>query len=701
MSKCHVTELQNLWEAILADASHAFPTLRAEFERDLNRLQRIVAHRGIRVFLEDLPAIGKHFDRCLSCGQYSLSGLPLSKRNSNNVVIPKFLRGLYLLVFHDSGQLKEDCNVEALFFVRQLTLAFKKGKIACSDEANEKEVVEFFVTDSSLPKPESFWEGSLSEATAQSPDEGSEPRATDTRPAERGCEGSPGGGPSITPEGSVLERGSSTGSETLAARRMIYEGFSRSSLYEGRVRSVSSPQKRRRLSILLANLDIVSSFVTASLGPYDPSIWRFRHGPGAVSEYRGPTNKYYWTNWSDTLESEFPIADYGFHSYRSWADRVHTGRGISSSELPSRMVCVPKTYSRPRLIAAEPSANQWCQQNMWHYFHHRSRSCWIYNFVRFRDQSYNQRLCKVGSRYGTLATLDLSSASDRVTCHAVGQMFRGNPRLLNCLRASRTHTVSQDITQRVPPLIPLRKFSTMGNACTFPIESLIFLSVTLAAVLTQRGLRPSPKNIRRLTGEVAVFGDDLIVPVDSRELLTDALEILDFKVNVHKSFWNGNFRESCGVDAFKGCDITPAYWRNFSSNKPESLASTVDTRNNFYKKFLLNAASQLASTLPPGLPVVAMRSGVFGLKSFIGPILSGLRLRGNDDLQRTEVFVLSRIGKQTKVPIEDDSALLQYFTETPDPFSKWTSGTPQRPRTLIRSRWVALSDFLAPCKESK
>jgi len=250
-------------------------------------------------------------------------------------------------------------------------------------------------------------------------------------------------------------------------------------------------------------------------------------------------------------------------------------------------------------------------------------------------------------------------------------------------------------------VIRLRKFSTMGNACTFPVESLIFLSVALAAVLTQRNLRPTPRNIRRLTGQVAVFGDDIIVPVDCRELVIDALEILDFKVNTQKSFWNGNFRESCGVDAFRGVNVTPAYWRTFNDGKPESLASTVETRNNFYKKFLLSAASRLASTLPSDIPTVAMRSGVFGLKSVLGPNLHGFKTRDNPGLQRTEIRVASLISRQTRVPIKDDSALLQFFTEDPDPFTKWESGIPQRPRTLIRPRWVALSDFFAPCEESK
>lgn len=240
----------------------------------------------------------------------------------------------------------------------------------------------------------------------------------------------------------------------------------------------------------------------------------------------------------------------------------------------------------------------------------------------------------------------------------------------------------------------------MGNACTFPVESLIFLSVAIAAVLTQRGKRSNLKNVKALAGEVAVFGDDIIVPVDSRELLVEALEILDFKVNTQKSFWNGNFRESCGVDAFRGENVTPAYWRTFNDGKPESLASTVETRNNFYKKFLLSAASRLASTIPVGVPTVHMRSGVFGLKSFIGADISKLRLRDNPHLQRTEVLVKSLLGRQARTPIENDSALLQFFTEDPDPFTEWKSGVPQRPRTLIRPRWVALSDLDAPCVES-
>lgn len=233
----------------------------------------------------------------------------------------------------------------------------------------------------------------------------------------------------------------------------------------------------------------------------------------------------------------------------------------------------------------------------------------------------------------------------------------------------------------------------MGNACTFPVETLLFLSVTIAAVLTHRGMRATKKNVEALMGQVAIFGDDIVVPVDSRELLVEALEVLDFKVNDAKSFWTGKFRESCGVDAFDGVDVTPAYWRTFNNGKPESVASTVETRNNFHKKFLLTAADRLASTIPRDIPSVHITSGVFGFKSFIRPENRGFRTRDNPGLQRTEIRVRTLIGSQERIATNDDSALLQFFTEDPDPFTKWTHGVPQRPVLKLKYRWVALTDL--------
>lgn len=647
MSKCHVSELSNVYRRIFQDARYAFPTLEMEFERDLTRLLSLVEQRGIQVYLVDLPAVGKHLDRCLAGGHYNLSGLPLTKRFSGRVVIPKFLRGLYLMVFHETGCLKEDADTEAIFFLRQILFAAKKADFACTVDKIENEVLEFVAVDESLPELDEFW--------------------------------------SSEPTNSCIRK------ET------DYVGFQQSALYAARISSLP-PHKRGQLTVFLAALDYMSGAVTSSLGSYDPGDWSFKHGPGAVSETVGPSNKYYWKNWSDSLESEYPIADYGYHSFASWADRANRGDPVGTQVPQSRLVAVPKTYSKPRLIAAEPSENMWCQQNAWHYFSDRCRNSWIDKFVRFRDQTVNQRLCTVGSLDGTLATVDLSAASDRVSCHAVGQMFRSNPRLLRCLRAFRTPWVGQTLTPKAPARIQLRKFSTMGNACTFPVESLIFFCVACAATLVSRGKRFCQREVEALVGEVAVFGDDVVIPVDSRELFVEALEILDFKVNTGKSFWTGKFRESCGVDSFNGVNVTPAYWKTFYNGGPESLASVVEVHNNFYQKFLLNTSSYLASTLPRLVANVDQRSGAFGLKTRLPVTNTFLRERYNDHLQRFEIRTLTLIASQSRSPTEDDTALLQFFTEDPGPGIPWTHGVLQRPRLQVKQRWVSYTDLAAQAK---
>jgi hypothetical protein len=141
--------------------------------------------------------------------------------------------------------------------------------------------------------------------------------------------------------------------------------------------------------------------------------------------------------------------------------------------------------------------------------------------------------------------------------------------------------------------------------------------------------------------------------------------------------------------------VTPVYWHRAYDGGPESLASVTECANNFYSKWLLNTAAYLASTLPQGIPEVAMSSGVFGLKTRCRPRNVAFRRRYNRSLQRVEVRVRSLIAKQDRLPTNDDTAILQYFTEAPSPLSQWTHGVPQRPLLKVKQRWVAEEDILA------
>jgi hypothetical protein len=641
MSNSHVQELKLVYEHLFIDASYTFPDLKCEFERDLNRLHLMIESRGIGLFVRDLPALGKHFDRCLANEEYIPSGLPLGKRLPHGGKIPQFLQGLYLLVFDLTGCLKKEPSIEAIFFLRQFLYCAKKAELYCGDDAVNREVDEFIMTDITLPYPEQVWLGY---------------------------------------------------NVNLSMVKQTYDGFHTSSLLAHRLALMSSDDQRI-LSAFLMKLDLTSRLICQELGGYSPCEWDFKHGPGAISQTTKPTDKYQWYSWSTRLESVYPIADYGFHSYSSWAGVVAQGRSSMRSTMQpsSRLIDVPKTYSKPRLIAAEPSEHQWCQQNIWHFFRSRCKNSWIDNFVRFTDQTLNQELCRKGSVDGSLATVDLSAASDRVTCHVVGNMFSSIPELTQALIATRTQFIKlkrkKDQTDFSP--LELRKFSTMGSACTFPVESLIFLSIALASALTESNLPVNMKNVMSLSTKVSVFGDDIIVPKEARNILFLGLKFLYFKVNEAKSFCSGRFRESCGVDAFRGFEVTPAYWHSPTERKPESIASKVDVANNFYMKLLPATSHYLASTLPEDyhIPLVPVDSGAFGIKTFVLQP-QRIKTRWNEALQRSESLLPQLIAGVERTQTESDSALIQYFTECPSPYTKWVNGYNQRPTFKIRRRWV-------------
>lgn len=647
MFKSHIEELLLVFRCLFQDIANNYPTLRGELVKDTFTLTRLAAVRGLHLFCVDLPNVGKYLDRCVSEGMMSVSGLPLTKRCPKHIMYPEFLQGLWNLVFCEDGRLKEvsDEQIMAYSYLRQVYYLAKKVKLDCSREIVADEVRDFIAVDAELPKPESFWWCSWAHE----------------RPEAWYTENQP------------------------------YLGFSKSEIYMRRASTQGS-----EVIDLLTKLDLVSGLVSSVLGRYRPDEWCFKHGPGVVSERKGIVNKFEFVNWSDRLEAAFPIADFGFHNYPSWGRWLGSLRSISSHEPSSRMISVQKTLTKPRLIAAEPTEHMWCQQNIWHYLRTRVQESWIADFVRFNDQTRNQDLCKLASKDGTLATLDLSSASDRVSCHFVGQLFRSNIGLLTALRSTRTRYITQNLAHDVLDVIELNKFSTMGNACTFPVESLGFLCVVLAAIVVRRGLSVDTDTLRALSREVAVFGDDLVVPEDSRELIVKGLEVLHFKVNTEKSYWSGNFRESCGVDSYWGVDISPVYWRSLTTSEPESIVSAVEVANSFHKRGLWLTAEHIASTVTRvGLPVVSVDSGVFGFKAFSGPCISGHNRRFNMDLQRDEVRVLAPSARARILEPKDDSVLLQFFTESPEPSLPWKGGIALRPSLRLAMAWVPTHDVVS------
>jgi hypothetical protein len=627
-----------LYQHIFQDMADALPALERELSKDYSSLRRLVETRGLRSLTIDLCAVAKNFDKCLASGKYKSPGLPLTKRISTTNQAPKFLGGLFLLVFDKDGSLKDCPSVLAISFIRQILLLCKKAAFPCAQADINREVKRLLEHDSSLPQPDSSW--------------------------------------------------------SVAEGEVHATGFVAS--HAERIRSVSDRNDRQEIRTVLGILDIVSGILTSTLGSFDPREWRFRHGPGAVSEGSRYSNKFVWDNWDSFLESEFPIADFGYYNYQSWC-RESVRRSVGSSTLgekpnASRLVAVPKTVDVPRLIAAEPSSAQWCQQNLLAYFVGRLQSSWLSSFILLDDQTYNQELCRQGSLAGDLCTIDLSAASDSVSCEFVGNLFRRNPPLLRALRAVRTRHLKQEYDKRLPEVTSLRKYSMMGSAVTFPVESIGFLAICLAGVLHSRGIRPNVRNIRNLAGEVSVFGDDLIIPKDSWDSVVNLLKANHFEVNANKSFREGNFRESCGLDAFKGESITPTYWRGPYTGDPESTLSLLELHNHLYSKMFLHAAAEVRKRLKV-FPSVSPNSGAVGLHTRTA-VVSTDPIRWCNAHQVWKMRVMTIQGRLSRRPLHSDCAVLQYFTESPSPFEKWKGGLQSRVRMSMRRRWVPLEGLL-------
>jgi hypothetical protein len=100
-------------------------------------------------------------------------------------------------------------------------------------------------------------------------------------------------------------------------------------------------------------------------------------------------------------------------------------------------------------------------------------------------------------------------------------------------------------------------YATMGDASVFPTETLIIGAAVQLAINHARLDDPYVPN------RFVVFGDDIICPNNYFVLkhIHDIFSRIGFVINDDKSFINGPYRESCGVEAYLGHEIQPWYFR--------------------------------------------------------------------------------------------------------------------------------------------
>lgn len=650
--KSYVTYLQGLYDAMLSNIAELDPTLRRDCLRDSSRLLSLVEHRGLPFLMVDLPAMGKHLDKCLSMGHLTSSGVAGFRPYSRRSTIPRLFKGMWLRVFDDVGVLRVDADTACIRYLRQLLLGAKKVKVACSDSSTWEHVNEFFQIDREIRTPSLNWDED-------------EFRIDDIHDLRIGDHDLLSPAPLFDPHYNDDQQGGPS--------PLLDQGFA---------------------DVVQRTADIVS----ATLGGFDPAEWRTKHGPGAVADMRHTQYKYDFPTWPAKLERLFSMSQYGFANFDHWVDwlgdksRRHLYR---DHEPASKMIAVPKTLRGPRLIAAEPDSHQWCQQSILDFLVTSLGNTPIARSIHFRDQAYNQELARLASHTQSHATIDLSSASDRLSCWLVERIFRRNPSLVEALHASRTRWVVNTIDAHSPKYHVLRKFACMGSACTFPIQSYVFCILAVASVLHSRNLPVTIEKMTEVASEVLVFGDDIIVPIDAWELLQGLLGHLGLKVNQSKTFGTGKFRESCGLDAYDGHCVTPTYSMTYPDvSRPESITSAIETHNNFVKRGWYGVAryvkSRVTSLKRFAFANVPLGSGAFGWSDHDWEGNEHLKRRFNPHTQSMELRCTVVETSCRRNPADGNGQLLQYFTEVrPVPFIEGDRiGVVGRSRTSIRARWV-------------
>lgn len=683
---------------VLADATRAYPSISGSFVKDIARLTRLVEHRGLGVFTLDLPMLDDLLLAGLEYGSLPSDGFTAV---SKKVKVPRLFSGLFLLVFNPDGSLREDACTTSVAFLRQLLCVGKKLEVPCSKKRELAAIKEYVHVESTMRPPTLRWDA-------------------DTLGLDR-C-------------------------------RLVLDLLDRMDP-DIPVHNVSRRGATGSADDLLRACQRIADIVSGEIGPYYPDAVvdgrqerglsiGLKHGPGAVAERGGRLfNKYRFTNWSAKLERVYPYRFFG----RMPNDPV---RHVRDSEVPARLLCVPKTAKAPRIIAAEPSEHMFCQMLLKSHLEERVKRTFLGRFIDFKKQSLSASMVERSSLDQSLATVDLSSASDRLSLWLIERIFRKNVSLIDAIHASRTRKIS---IPQLGQVIELKKFASQGTAITFPIQTIVFLCIALAAsckldVVINGDDRAVRRHLIGLVGKVRVYGDDIIIPVGGYVKITQLMHDLGLKVNTGKSFFRGLFRESCGQDSFKGDDVTPVKPKSVISENPETCVAVLDSTNNLFYKGYWNASDTLRRQLSDGINhqfvAVGRASGCTGFGSFsldsgnryqhilqrlsmafedhdrgsgafeprvlasdLRRFTGGRRVRWNADFHRFEVRIGDVVSDTEIEPyscgysglldsavkpshLVGETVLERALVESRD------RGVPGRPRLRMKVRWVSLDDFV-------
>lgn len=371
-----------------------------------------------------------------------------------------------------------------------------------------------------------------------------------------------------------------------------------------------------------------------------------RHGPGAVATGEKPAEKSNFSRLYEEIEKVYPFTDYFLYNLSHLNDEPDY---VASLEVlksgTAKVVLVPKDSRGPRLISCEPLEYQWIQQGLG-----QKIATWLETHrltsghVNFTNQMVNRDLALEGSITGQWVTLDMKEASDRVSLELVKELFAGVG-LLEALLATRTtHTKLPNGT-----VIELKKFAPMGSCLCFPVESFVFYSLIVGALVAIGG-----RSWAQAREAVFVYGDDIIMRREDYALALQFLPKFGLMFNLAKCCTMGSFRESCGCDAFKGINVTPTKVKALMTRHVQKDASALSSWVSYSNSFYLSGHRRTADFIEqwllscPRLRLMLPYSSHLyeGFLGFVRPDVvcrqrnksTGVRLRFRKRFQREEVF---------------------------------------------------------------
>lgn len=296
--------------------------------------------------------------------------------------------------------------------------------------------------------------------------------------------------------------------------------------------------------------------------PTLPSFgWDIHHGLGICSDPEVTMTYRHSHRYDESLGKITPV-------YDKFGEFVR---------IPCRYSSVPKKLGTRRNIAIAPIAvttYAWhLQEFMYDALAHVGSD--------LHDQRPNMELARQGSIDGSVATIDMTAASDSVSWRLVHDVFpRPLFEALDKLRCT-------DLVYNKKNYL-LHLFSTMGDRRTFGVESTIFLATGILACqlghLYSEGEWLQPDEVLGRY-QVRSYGDDLIVPDQFAETAMDILSILGFVPNLSKTCTgNTGYRESCGAEYLFGYDIASKYFprREAPKKSVEWFEFLIDLQHKFF-----------------------------------------------------------------------------------------------------------------------